>query len=96
MIRLRGFIRREGARRRRRGRRETTTTTTPRVRERRGRGPHPWRKPPTTTRYKAPFPPGRVLILLTRKAMPRTTMTKRGSWREYLSSGYAQWDTWMP
>ena len=89
----RGFIRREGERRRRRGRREMTRAAkTTRGRERRGRGPHYWRKPPTTTRYMAPSHP-EVPLLLTPKP-PRTMMMKRGTWWEYFSSGYAQWYTW--
>ena len=59
-----------------------------------GEGPHSWRMHPTTTRCTAPSPP-EVLLLLTPK-QPRTTMTKRGVWWEYFSSGYAQWDTWRP
>ena len=43
----------------------------------------------------APSPTERVLLLLTLKP-PRTMMTKRGAWWEYLSSGYAQWDTRRP
>ena len=78
---LRGFIRREGARSRRRGRRETVPlATTKRGRERRGRRPHTWRTPTTTTIYTAPSPP-EVLLLLTSKP-PRMTMTKRGAWWE--------------
>ena len=86
----RGFIRREGGRRRERGQRETTMLG----RDRRGRGAHPWRTPPTTTISTAPSPPDRLLLILTPKTMPRTTITKRGAWWEYLSSGYTQWDTW--
>ena len=86
----RGFIRREGGRRRERGQRETTMLG----RDRRGRGPHPWRTPPTTAISTAPSPPDRLLLILTPKTMPRTTITKRGAWWEYLSSGYTQWDTW--
>ena len=63
-------------------------------RERRERGSHPWRMPPTTMIYTAPSPP-EVLLLLTPKA-PRANMKKRGAWLEYFSSGYAQWDTWRP
>ena len=96
MTRSGGFIRREGARRRRRGRRETTTAATTTLgRRRRRRGPHPWRTPLTTTRYAAPLPTYRVIILIMPKP-PRTTMTKRGAWWEYHSSGYVQWDTWRP
>ena len=66
-------------RRSRRGQREMTTAATATwERERRGRGPHPWRTPPTTTRYTATSPP-EVLLLLTPKP-PRTTMTKRSAW----------------
>ena len=93
MVRPRGFISREGVRRRRRGQRDMTTAATATWgRERRGRGPHPWRTPPTTTIYTATLPP-EVLLLLTPKP-PWTTMTKRGAWWEYFSSGYAQWGTW--
>ena len=91
---LRGFIRSEGVRRSRRGQTETTTAAKMmQGRDRRGRGPHPWRTPSTTTRYTAPLPPDRVLLLLIPKTTPRTTMTKRGTWWEYISSGYTQWDT---
>ena len=62
--------------------------------EERGGGGHPWRMPPTMTRYTAPSPP-EVLLLLTPK-LPKTVMTKRGAWWEYFSSGYAQWYTWGP
>ena len=65
-------------------------------RERRGRGPHPWRANPTTTRSTESLPLDRVLLLLPPKTTPRETMTKRGAWWEYLSSGYTQWDTWRP
>ena len=88
MMRLRGFIRREGARRRRRGRRETETT---RGRERRERGAHPWRTPPTMTISTVPSPPDRVLLLLTTNMTPRTTSNGEGhrlsqaSYRHYLS-----------
>ena len=93
----RGFIMREGTRRRRRGQRETTTAAkTMWRRERSGRGAHPWRTSPTTMRYMTPSPLERVLIILTPKTTPSKTMTKRGAWWEYLSSGYAQWDTWRP
>ena len=92
MTRSRGFIRREGARRRR-VQRAKMTETTMWGSERRGRGTHPWRKPPTMTISTAPLPLDRVLLLITPKP-PRTTMTKRGACWEYLSSGYAQWDTW--
>ena len=57
-----------------------------------GRGPHPCRNPPSTTKSTAPSPPDRVLLLLTLNTTPRTTMSKRGAWCEYLSSGYVQWD----
>ena len=96
MTRLRGFIRSEGERRRRRGRRETATATTNRGRERIGRGTNPWRTPSTTTISTAPSTLDRVILLLIPKTTPRTTMTRRGSWWEYFSSGYAQWDTWRP
>ena len=96
MTRSRGFIRSEGARRRRRDRREMTAATTTRGRERRGRGPHTWRKPLTTTIYTVPSPMDRVLLLLTPKTTPRTKITKRGAWWEYLSSVYAQLETWRP
>ena len=65
-------------------------------RDMRGRGPHPWRTPPMTTRSTSPSPPDRVILLLTPKTPPRTKMTKRGARWEYLSSGYAQWDTLRP
>ena len=61
--------------------------------ERRGRGTHPWRTPPTTTILTAPSPLDRVLLILTPN-LPRMTMTKRSAWWEYLCSGYAQWNTW--
>ena len=95
MMRMRGFIRREGARRIRRGQREMTkTAATMRGRERKGRGAHPWRMHPTTTRYTALLSP-KVLLLLTPNP-PKTVMTKRGAWWEYFIYGYAQWDTWRP
>ena len=88
MMILRGFIRREGTRSRRRGRRDMmTAATTSHGWERTGRGPDLLRTPPTMTRYTAPSPP-EVLILLTPKP-PRMTMTNRGAWWEYFSSGYA-------
>ena len=97
MTRSRGFINREGERRRRRCQRETTTATPKmRGRDRRGRGPHPWRISLTMMISMIPSPPDRVLILLTSKTMPSMTMPKRGAWWKYLSSGYAQWDTWRP
>ena len=81
----------EGAIRRKRGRRETTmASTAKRGGGEESEGLHPWRTPPTTTRSTAPLPPYRVLLILTPKTTPRTTMTKRGAWWEYLCSGYAQ------
>ena len=71
-------------------------TTMMQRRERRGRGVHPWRTPPTTKRSTAPSPLDRILLLLTPKTTPRTKMTKKGAWWEYLSSRYVQWDTWRP
>ena len=99
MARSRGFMRREGARRRIRGRREMTMAAIAmqrRDRERRGRGTHPCRTPLTMTIYTVPLPPDRVLLILNPKTIIRTTMTKRGAWWEYLSSGYVQLDTWRP
>ena len=90
MMRSRVFIRREGVRKRRRVQRETATIH---GRNSRGRGPHPCRMPPTTTRSTAILPPDRVLLLIMSKT---TTMTKRGAWWKYLICGYAQWDTWRP
>ena len=73
--RSRGFLRREGARRRSRGQRETTPMSAlMQERERRGRGPRPWRTPPTTMIYTAPLPPDRVLLLLTPTTTPRSAM----------------------
>ena len=60
-----------------------------------GGGPHFWRTDLKMTRSTSPLPPDRVLLLLTPK-LPRMKMTKRGTWWKYLSSRYAQWDTWRP
>ena len=58
----------------------TAAATIMRVRERRERGLHPWRKPPTTTISTAPLPPDKAVLLLTPNTTSRTTMTKRGAW----------------
>ena len=80
MKRSRGFIRSEGSRRGRRGKGGDDGNDNAEGRYRIGRGLHPWRTPSTMTRSTAPSLPDRVLIIITSKTTPRTTMMKRVVW----------------